>query len=250
VNTITPTVVLPCPPDQFRDFIAGLLGRAQTIESVVEGPFEVNKQSIENLFHLIEQRIGSQNEATLVQFTSRVVYNDSSSVLLNSLQSFLSYNEVKPLISVGLHLSWTYLIKFQNKPFPEKQVIVISFDTTGHSMSLHGIGAVQLVCLCHSPGAYVDCLVVTLRGSNDEAVKLELCRFSRTFVSVLRLSSGAPAISMAYGRAAVPSVNSVRPLRAGARSRAISLDKLRRLALTKISATAAKDATSTAPENA
>lgn len=151
MDTSTPTVVLPCPPDQFRDFIAGLLGRAQTIESVVDGPFEVDKHSVENLFHLIQQRIGSQNEATLVQFTSRVIYNDNSSVLLNSLESFLTYNEVKPLISVGLHLSWTYLIKFQNKPFPEKQGIVISFDTTGRSMSFQGVGALQLVYRDASP---------------------------------------------------------------------------------------------------
>jgi hypothetical protein len=151
VDTSTPTVVLPCPPDQFRDFIASLLGRAQTIEDLIEGPFEVNKESVENLFQLIEQRIGSQNEATLVQFTGRVIYNDNSSVLHNSLQGFLSYNEVKPLVSVGLYLSWTYLIRFQNKPFPEKQTIVISFDTTGRAMSLHGIGAVQLVYRESSP---------------------------------------------------------------------------------------------------
>jgi hypothetical protein len=48
-------------------------------------------------------------------------------------------------------LSWTYLIRFQNKPFPEKQTIVISFDTTGRAMSLHGIGAVQLVYRESSP---------------------------------------------------------------------------------------------------
>jgi hypothetical protein len=144
VNTTTPTVVLPCPPDQFRDFIAGLLGRAQTIETTVAGPFEVTKDSVENLFHLLEQRLSSQNEATLVQFTARVVYNDNSSVLLNSLQDFLSYNEVKPLISVALHLSWTYLIKFPNKPFPEKQLVQISFDTAARSMTFHAVGTVQL----------------------------------------------------------------------------------------------------------
>jgi hypothetical protein len=144
VNTTAPTVVLPCPPDQFRDFIAGLLGRAQTIETTIAGPFEVTKDSIENLYHLLEQRLSSQNEATLVQFTTRIVYDDNSSVLLNSLQDFLSYNEVKPLISVGLHLSWTYLIKFPNKPFPEKQLVLISFDTAGRSVAFQGVGAVQL----------------------------------------------------------------------------------------------------------
>jgi hypothetical protein len=48
-NARMPTVVLPCPPDQFREFIAGLLGRLQTIEFVVKGPFELTKDNAENL---------------------------------------------------------------------------------------------------------------------------------------------------------------------------------------------------------
>lgn len=119
--------MLPCPPDQFRDFIAGLLGKPQTIERYVEGPFELTKPDAENLYHLLDQRISSQNDATLVQFTARIIYSDNSSVLLNSFSDFQSYNEVKPLISTGLHLSWTYLIQFKNKSFPEKQNIDISF---------------------------------------------------------------------------------------------------------------------------
>jgi hypothetical protein len=121
------TVVLPCEPDQFRDFIAGLLGRPQTIERSIRGPFEVNKIDIENIHHLIEQRLSSQNEATLVQFTARIVYDDDSSVLLNSFFDFTSYNEVKPLRSVAAHLGWTWLVQFRNKKYPEKQQIDISF---------------------------------------------------------------------------------------------------------------------------
>jgi hypothetical protein len=124
-----PSVVLPCTPDQFRDFIAGLLGRPQTIEGSIAGPFEATKQDAESLYHLIGQRVSSQNESTLVQFTARISYDDNSSILLNSLQEFMSYNEVKPLTSIALHLSWTYLIKFPTKAFPEKQVIQITLGS-------------------------------------------------------------------------------------------------------------------------
>lgn len=120
-------VLLPCAPDQFRDFIAGLLGKPQTIERSVRGPFTVTKNDIENLHHLIEQRVSSQNESTLIQFTCRIVYDDESSVLLNSFSDFVAYKEVKPLISCSAHPSWTYLIKFQNKLVLEKQQIDISF---------------------------------------------------------------------------------------------------------------------------
>jgi hypothetical protein len=120
-------VVLPCEPDQFRDFIAGLLGRPQTIERSIAGPFEVSKSDIENIYHLIDQRLMSQNEATLIQFTARIVYDDNSSVLLNSFFDFNSYSEVKPLKSRSAHLGWTFLVKFRNKKYPEKQQIDISF---------------------------------------------------------------------------------------------------------------------------
>jgi hypothetical protein len=126
-NLVSPVVVLPCEPDHFRDFISGLLGRPQTLRRHLRGPFDVKREDAEGLFHLINQRVNSQNEATLIQFTARIVYDDNSSVLLNSFGEFQIYNEVKPLISVALHLSWTFLIKFQNSPFPEKQQIEVGF---------------------------------------------------------------------------------------------------------------------------
>jgi hypothetical protein len=122
-----PAIVLPCPPDQFSEFIAGLLGKPQTIERYFDGPIEVTLRDAENLYHLLDQRLTSQNDATLVQFTARIVYDDNSSVMLNCFSDFQAYNEVNPLISTGLHLSWTYLIQFKNKSFPEKQTIDVSF---------------------------------------------------------------------------------------------------------------------------
>jgi hypothetical protein len=122
-------VMLPCEPDQFRDFIAGLLGKPQTIDQLIDGQYEIKKSDIENLYHLLDQRVSTQSAGTLVQFSVRILYDDNSSVLLNSLADFASYNEVKPLVSVGVSLSWTFLIHFYNKKFPEKQQIDISFLT-------------------------------------------------------------------------------------------------------------------------
>lgn len=120
-------IMLPCEPSQFREFIAGLLGQPQTIVRRLKGPFEVNRHDIESLYHLIDQRLISQNEATLIQFTARIAYDDNSSVLINSIRDFEAYNEIKPLCSEGIQLSWTYLIKFRNKKFPEKQTIEVGF---------------------------------------------------------------------------------------------------------------------------
>lgn len=131
------SVVLPCEPDHFRDFVAGLLGKPQTIGRVIGGPFEVRSTNVDSLYSLIQQRLTSQNEAELIQFTVRITYNDNSSVLLTSYEDFKNYAEVKPLISVGLALSWTFLVKFRNKRFPERQQIDLRFLTQG---SIHPRG--------------------------------------------------------------------------------------------------------------
>ncbi|ARU48033.1 hypothetical protein [Sulfurospirillum diekertiae] len=106
-------VTLPCNPNDFGAFISGLLGKPQTIEKAFRGTFEVSKDDIINTFYLIEQRIQQQNDAQLVQFTVKILYNDDTSVLLNSIADFEHYTEVRPLESIGVALSWTYLIKFK-----------------------------------------------------------------------------------------------------------------------------------------
>lgn len=122
-------VMIPCAQEDFASFISGLLGKPQTLERMHVSAFEVNRLGIENLFHLIDQRLRQQNDATLLQFTVRIVYDDDSSVLLNSFEDFRQYVEVRPLVSVGAQLSWTYLIRFHDRSVPEKQQIDVTFKT-------------------------------------------------------------------------------------------------------------------------
>jgi hypothetical protein len=120
-------VMLPCTPETFADFVSGLLGAPQTIERRIFEPFEIRREDVENTFHVVNQRITQQNQASLMQFTAKIYYDDNSSVLLASLQDLLHYNEVRPLVSVGIHLTWSYLVKFPDRPAPEKQQIDITF---------------------------------------------------------------------------------------------------------------------------
>lgn len=120
-------VLLPCKPSEFGEFIAGLLGKPQTLERRVPGAFIVGRDDIVNLYNLVDQRVHQQNEASLVQCTVRVIYNDDSSVLHNSLQAFVSYNEVTPIASTCVHVSWVYLVRFRNKQVPERQAIDVTF---------------------------------------------------------------------------------------------------------------------------
>lgn len=131
-------IVLPCDTAHFGQFVSGLLGKPQTIEKSLHGVFEINADDVTNTFHLVNQRINQQNEATLIQFTVKVFYDDDSSVLINSLEDFQAYTEVRPLVSTGVSLSWSYLVKFKNKDVPERQNIDLSF----RSGSNDGIGTI------------------------------------------------------------------------------------------------------------
>lgn len=122
-------VALPCSPEDFSNFIGDLLGKPQTISKTYTGSFEVTHKDIESTFHLVNQRVKQQNDAHLLQFTVRLVFDDDSTVMLNSFEDFETYSEVRPLVVRQVHLSWSFLVKFQDRSHPEKQQIELSFIT-------------------------------------------------------------------------------------------------------------------------
>jgi hypothetical protein len=121
-------VTLPVKEDQLKEFLAGLLGKPQTIDRHIAGPFKVTRLDIENIYVLLDQRISAQNIGALASFVARIVYNDNSSVQLSSFVQFQTYNEVKPLKSESIHLTWIYLVQFQNKSTYEKQQIDLTIS--------------------------------------------------------------------------------------------------------------------------
>lgn len=120
-------VTLPCKQEDFIIFISGLLGKPQTIERGYEGVFELTKEDVLNMYYLIAQRMKQQSHSSLVQCTIKIGYSDKSSVLLNSLEDFKTYAEIKPLISTSVDISLIYLVEFPQKRTPEKQQIDIWF---------------------------------------------------------------------------------------------------------------------------
>jgi len=123
----TGAVVLPLDDETFRKFISNLLGKPQSVGKGFKGSFDVDKDAIINIHHALLQRIYQQNNGTLAKFTVKIIYDDNSSVHLNSLEEFETYNETKPVISTSVHISWTFLIQFMDKEAPEKQEVDLSF---------------------------------------------------------------------------------------------------------------------------
>ncbi len=129
-------VILPYDAAQFKDFIKSLLGSPQTIAKFIPGAFAIDINDIRNLHQLISQRVTQQNEGILAQFKARISFSDNSSVELNSIADFLSYNEVRPVVSQAVHLTWDFVVKFQDKETPERQRIQISMIGSGRSRAI------------------------------------------------------------------------------------------------------------------
>lgn len=138
-------VSLPFNEIDFKEFIVGLLGKPQSIDNIIEGSFEIDKGVLNNVFSLIHQRISQQNESTLIQFTSRIVYEDESSVTLNSFDSLLAYNEIRPITSKEVHLTFQYLIYFKPKNIPEKQEINLSFIASETVQNLQSLKSIDII---------------------------------------------------------------------------------------------------------
>jgi len=126
-------VTLPYNDNQFKSFIVGLLGKPQTIAKNFYGYFEIDRDTIINLHEILTQRINQQNEAFLVHFHAKIVFDDRSSILLNSIEALLSYNETRKIYPIGLHLTWNFMVKFNDKDVPEKQEIEVAIIDSGYN---------------------------------------------------------------------------------------------------------------------
>lgn len=118
-------VTLPFDENQFKHFITGLLGSPQTITKRIKGNFEIHLKDLQNFHDLLNQRITQQNNGKLIQLKTKIYYSDESSVLLSSYEELVTYNEVKPVVSEAVKMTWSYLIQFSDKDVPEKQEIEI-----------------------------------------------------------------------------------------------------------------------------
>lgn len=128
-------ITLPFNQGEFKEFIKGLLGNPQSINKTIDGIFEINFDELRNVNHLIIQRITQQNDGSLAKFSARIVFSDDSSVEFNTIDELLTYNEIRPIFSIAVHMSWDFIVTFPDKKVPEKQKIFISFVSSGRFLS-------------------------------------------------------------------------------------------------------------------
>ena len=119
-------VTLPLSRENFKDFMASLLGKPESVQGSVEGAFEIDFRGFEQLDYRIDNRIRQQNKSEFIQFTAKLFFDDDSSRSFSGVKSFKEYKEEKNLICTGFIFTWIYLVEFNDKGFFEKQEISVS----------------------------------------------------------------------------------------------------------------------------
>lgn len=165
-------VVLPFNQEQFKEFITSLLGSPQSITKQTSGSFTIDFDDINNLHHLLMQRITQQNNGMLVRFGAVIVFSDNSTVEINSLPELLTYNEIRPIVSNDIHLTWDFLIHFPDKRIPEKQQIQISILTYYENKSQKMLDNLKIKWAGYGAGAITFRIEYTARswGADIEAL--------------------------------------------------------------------------------
>lgn len=120
-------ITLPVGKSQFEDFIKSLLGQPQALNRFFDCRYVLRIQDVGHVISLISQRIGFQNTAHQADFTIQYNFSDQSTVTFKTFDAAERYNELKPVVPIAVHLLWTFLIQFPDRPSPEKQEIAIRF---------------------------------------------------------------------------------------------------------------------------
>lgn len=120
----------PVAKKDLGDFVSSLLGQQQALERTYPINFEIDHAWLINLNECIDQRISQQAECQLVNFNAVIYFDNGTKRSINSLESFRAYIETKPLISIGVKISWEYLVNFPKKRHPEKQQISFTAFTS------------------------------------------------------------------------------------------------------------------------
>lgn len=122
-------VALPVDKKKLGEFISGLLGQPQSLERKFEEPFSADHIWFVNFFTLVFQRIQQQNAPEPLAFEASIRYRDKVERKITSWQAFQHFAETQNIISVGVKFHVALLIQFPNKHVPERQEIIIDFNS-------------------------------------------------------------------------------------------------------------------------
>jgi hypothetical protein len=164
------TMALPVDKKALGEFISGLLGQPQSISKRFDQAFSVDHDWFIHFFSSILQRIQQQNSPEPLSFEARISYKDKLDRKITSWQAFQHFSETQNIISVGVRFNLALLIHFPSKELPERQELIINFQTANGKKS---------------PGLFEHLLGLTTPLGN---IEIEIRHTERTWADdILRL---------------------------------------------------------------
>lgn len=113
-------------PRDIGEFLKSLLGQPQEIRGKFHGIADIDKRFFINILNVIDQRLLNQNDHDLLGFKATIHFHDNSERVIYDLNSFNAFDDTRDVISTGVDIQISYLVKFKNKEKPEKQEIFIN----------------------------------------------------------------------------------------------------------------------------
>lgn len=129
-------VTIHTSPDKLGEFILNLLSKPQKMKKLFLGSYKVYLSNLLDIHHKIHQCVGLDRQGLLVEFSAEVVFEDKSSIVVNSIDEFSTYRFPDNSIPLNCILNWVYVVQFKNNTTPEKQSIEIIIKSgEGHVFS-------------------------------------------------------------------------------------------------------------------
>jgi len=105
-------------------FITDLLGQRRILErNFTNRRFSIDLEWLRNLDQIVDQRIQAQNAGNRVSFSARFYFSNGKVLTLEDHRAFSGFTDITSELSVGVALTWVYLVHFPLSQIPEKQEI-------------------------------------------------------------------------------------------------------------------------------
>ena len=117
------SIVIPCPPEKFGNFLGELLSRKSRVRKRVVGAFVIGPEQIEDIESLIITRLEEQNRYSLVEFEASIFFSDRRSHRIHSLEDLKRFSPMSAGYAHRLRASWSFLIYPPGEGVPSRYVV-------------------------------------------------------------------------------------------------------------------------------
>ncbi|TKB16937.1 MAG: hypothetical protein E5V75_12945 [Mesorhizobium sp.] len=122
-------IVISIPKEEFGSFLNDLLKSKRTVSRTFDHYYDFDKDSINDIYLIIDFRIKEQNSGSLLNSEVTAVFADGSRRKYESIDLFLNSNDKMNAYSIGVNLSLSYMVQFAVDAAPLKQDIRVTINS-------------------------------------------------------------------------------------------------------------------------